>query len=532
VADDLPPGYTLDPPPAAAGGDLPPGYKLDEPAISREQEIRREKLKALLTANPNPGYTERLKDQVTSGLMRPISGAMSVVGGKVGEVFGGKPATAGEYYRGGVGAEEDFIKQAQKNTPGPVGTAVDVTGSLVGGGRAVGPAVGLGKQALQSGVQGAIEGGARNAESPTSAAGGAAIGGGIGAAGSAIVGGLLDRLKRVSGAKADIGEASRGGNAQLLKHEGGDIYSRLDAAGIHYSPAETAPLAANVSQRLAAEGFNPNMHRELIPALAEIGGASGQRTTWTQLQNMRTQISDLKASDNPRLRRIAGDLGDELDGFISTAKPTMPAGSVAAGVNPARDVVEARDLWRRGSQASTVEALAEKGTRKAPDPTAKVEKNFEKYSDRFLDGKKYNPNTPDQMNLIDKIVEGSPKTAATAKGLDRWGNNLIGYGSVGTAAGLALPTLFDERGGSGATGAGVAAIAAGLGAKGGSSVLRQKLAEQSAGKVNDLLRNIVTGSTAQAPGAYVPRDALSLLLAKQDAARAAGHYGASFVNRE
>ena len=458
--------------------------------------------------------------------MQPIGGVMSVIEGKL----SGSPATAGELYRGGVGAEEDYRARAIANTPGALGVATDVAGSLVGGGRST-ARTGLGTQMLQAGGQGAIEGASNNAKDLSSAAGGAAVGGGVSAGTTGILGALLSRFKD-AGTKKDLGVASRQGGSQLLEKEGGDIYKRLDAAGVHYSPRETAPLAGNIVQRLSDAGFNPNMHRQLIPAIEEIGGASGGRATWTQLQNMRTQISDLKASPDPRLRRMAGELGDELDNFISTARPTMPASSVAAGVNPAREVAEARDLWRRGSQASTVEALAEKGTRTATDPAAKVQKNFEKYSDKFLEGKKYNPNSPEQMDLINKIVEGSPKTAATAKGLEGASNSLMRYGAAGAVGGAALPFVFDDRSGigSGVSGTGAATIGLGLLGKGGSKGLRDMIAERGATKVNDLLRNIATGQTAQAPNAYVPRDLLAKILASQDAARGTGHYVGSFVN--
>ena len=510
----------------AAGGER----TLEFDAPNREQEIRHETLKKLLMSG-EPGYTTRAGDQVTMGLMGPLQGLMTAAGGSFGS---GPPSSFGERYRGGVGAQEDYVQRARDNTKGPLGTAADVAGSIVGGGTST-AATSVPKLMGQAAVMGGVEGAARNAEDPANAAKGAAGGAAIGAGTAGIVGGLLDRLGRVTNAKRDLGVASRQGGAQSLQEEGGAIYKRLDDAGIHYSPKETAPLTANVTQALAAEGFNPNMHHELLPALGEIAGASGQRTTWSQLQNMRTQISDLKASNDPRLRRVAGTAGDELDSFIRTAKPTMPAASVAAGINPAADVEAARDLWRRGSQAGKVEGLAEIGTRSASDPAAKVSKNFESYTDSFKrNPDKYNPfgSNPEQMKLMDQIVAGSPRTSAAAKGLDRWGNNLVGYGGVGTAAGLGLPFLFNDEHGTGgmSTSAGLGAMGLGMLAKGGASGLRGIAARNSAEQINDLLRNIVTGQTAPQAGAHVPRQLLAKLLAARDPARGLGNYASSFVD--
>jgi hypothetical protein len=67
----------------------------------------------------------------------------------------------------------------------------------------------------------------------------------------------------------------------------------------------------------------------------------------------------------------------------------------------------------------------------------------------------------------------------------------------------------------------VLALAAAL--RGGSTTMKQIIAEKGAAQVNDLLRNIVTGST-DATNAYVPRQALAKVMAAQQAARGVGNY--------
>ena len=173
MADDLPPGFTLNEPAVGSGGggnDLPPGFKLSEPPLSREQEIRRERLQRLVDADTQrssgrrtdpaqlllgaPGILERAKGAATSSLMRPIGGLMSVAEG----TLKGDPASTGELWRAGVGAEKDYYDQAVANTSkgwkAPLGVAADVGGSLVGGGKATGQ-TSLLKQIAQSGGQGA-----------------------------------------------------------------------------------------------------------------------------------------------------------------------------------------------------------------------------------------------------------------------------------------------------------------------------------------------------------------------------------------
>jgi hypothetical protein len=538
--------------PAAAAAES--GRKLEfdaAPGLTREQEIRRENLQKLLAASsgkqtlsglvtgeqPVSGfsaYTNRLKDAWTSGLSRPMGAAMTTVGGEIGELFGGKPATLGERWRGGIGAEEDYAKALEDRSKGVVGSGVSLLGSLASGGRSVGGAApGLGVQAVRAGTQGAIEGGARNAEDVGSAATGAVIGGGVNAATSTVLGGLLDRFRRVGAAKQDIGVASRGGTSQTLKEEGGNIYQKLDNAGIKYSSKETTPVAQNMVNTLSKAGYDKAIHKDLNEVVGDIGAMSGKPVTWTQLQNLQSRVSAAKASDDKQVRRMAGEIGNVLDDFVANAKPTIPASSVGK-VNPAQDISEARDLWRRGSQAENTEYLAEKGMTTAKDPGRKLETNFGKEIDRVEKPGRYNPNSPEQMELMKSIAQGDPKLSGAASGLNRWGNNLIGYGTAGAAGGAALPFLFNDPSGvgSGTSTGGAAAVAAGLLSKGGGKAIRQMVAERGAERVNDLLRNIVTGSTQQAPGAYVPRNALAVLMAKQDAARAGGNYAASFVDKE
>lgn len=536
MAGDLPPGYTLDPP-KSDGGDLPPGYTLDEPKsggayaakeLTRAQKIQQAVMEEL--SKKKPGYEDRFVNQYTYGLPIPMQGLKTLVEGKAKEYFGGgEPATAGDYWRGGVGAQKEYFRQAEANTPGPAGIAVDLAGGLASG-RGGGKILGKGAQAAQAFVQGALGGASRNAEDVGSATGGALIGGTVDAATQHFLGGLLDRF--TSGAKREIGVASRGGSSQSLEKEGSAIFQKLDDAGIHYKPAQTAPLAGSAAQRLADVGFNANMQKQLTPAIAEIGGMSGQPTTWTQLRNMQQQVSKLKAANDPNLRRVAGELDDEINQFIQTAKPTMPASSVAAGVNPAADVAEAKKLWHTSSKTQKAEALSEIGTRNAPDPTKQVDMNFEKYTDSFKNNpKKYNPfgNNPEQLRLMDRIVEGSPGLEKWGPRLDKYGNRLAALGGLGAAGAVAGPVTGAYDTNEKTQGSIAGLIGTGLLLKGAGNNMRRVIAERGAAKVDDLIRNIVTGST-DTTNAYVPRQALAKIIAAQNASQGLGNYASSFIN--
>jgi hypothetical protein len=253
--------------------------------------------------------------------------------------------------------------------------------------------------------------------------------------------------------------------------------------------------------------------------------------TYGDVRKIQTQISNLKANSDKGVRALAGDLGNAVDDFIHTAKPTMPASSVGT-VGP-NDLANAKDLWSRGSKASQVEHLAEKGVATSSDPTSKVAKNFEKVVDKARSGKGYSPyaNNAEQMALMDTIVQSGP-TAAKAAKLNSQALNVAKYGVLGSAGLLAAPSLGIDVGDKTSTTGILGSLALAAAMKGRGSQLASRAARQGTEGVNDLLRNIATKQTAPLAGAYVPRDALAMLLAKQDAARGFGNYLGSFIGKE
>ena len=543
MANDLPPGYTLDPP--KGGADLPAGYTLDEPPgpvsggayaakeLAPGQEAqgeRRRKLMELLAAKGEPGYGARLADNFTFGLNRPLGGVASVLGGGS--------------WKAGVGAEEDYIKRAEANTNPYLGAATDIVGGIASGGPA--PAVVRGAATVAkeapsklakvaqwlagSTGTGAIEGAARNAEDVGSAAIGAGVGGAVSKVGSSVVGALTDRL--ASKAAKEITDASRGGSASTLAEEGGKIYDKLDKAGISFK--DTPRLAQEMADTAKAKAFNPVIHDELAPVLKQIEGLKDKPATWAELQNIRTQLSDAKASDDKRVRRMAGELGNVLDNFEKTAKPTIPARSV--GIDVAGESKEARDLWHRGSKAATAEFAEKKGMATTRDPARKLETNFGAELDRINNPKKYSPfqGDPEQKALIEKIAQGSPRLSNAAGLTDKASNALLLGGGLGAAGGLtALGTLNDPYGVSaGASSLGLAATGAGLLGKKGAGTIRKMVAERGAARVDDLIRNIVTGSTEKAATQNVPREALARVLAVEQLKRGAGRYSSNWYDKE
>jgi len=113
--------------------------------------------------------------------------------------------------------------------------------------------------------------------------------------------------------------------------------------------------------------------------------------------------------------------------------------------------------------------------------------------------------------------------------MNKFGNQLLGYGGAGLATGLgSVAALGDPTGvGSGLTGAGTVALALGLGSKGGGKLLNRKVAQQGSERVNSLVRDIVGNNAAG-----VPRAELAKILAAEQLKRGAGRYSSNFFDKE
>jgi hypothetical protein len=543
-----PDAFLSSPAPAAAAFD-PDAFIAGPKSIGRaaqdltpEQEYRQKLVQRKLETEGEPGYGYRFKDNFTMGLNRPISGVAALPGADAPEGI-----SAGEKWRAGVGAEEDYARRADANTNKYAGAAVDILGGLATGGPGAALSRNVGKVAVEapsflskvgramlgSAGSGAIEGAARNAESVPNALVGAGVGGTVGGVTGGVLGAATSRLPGVRGAQKEVAEAVREGGSKALKDEGGAIYQKLDQAGIKFKDTDTPALVTSTAQKMADKGFNKEIHKELIPALEQIGALKGKPATWTQLQNIRTQISDAKASDDKRVRRMAGHLGDVLDDFVENTRPVLPPRSI--GINVGAESKTAKDLWRRGSQAEGAEFLAEKGMLTTKNAPRKLETNFGAEHDKIINPKRFSSfqNEPTKVAQIAEIAKGDPRLSKAASGLNRWGNNLIGYGTAGAAGAAGLSNYFgDQYGiGSGVTGAGLTAIGAGLLAKRGGSVARNMATRRGGERVDDLVRDIVTGSSNR-DVVNTPREALAKVLAAEQLKRAGARYSSNFFDKE
>lgn len=511
--------------------------KLEFDTPSREKELRAEYLKKLM-APGEPGYSQRLKDSATLGLMRPIGGVMQGVAG-----LADPTSSFGERYRAGVGAEEDYAKRAVENTPGAAGVATDVAGGVgsMGGARsllltpakaALEPATSTAAAALperaslaklmgQGAGMGAVEGAARDAKDPASAAVGAATGGVLGAGTSAAVGSALKYAPGVKGAQQEARKAAQGDSPEELKAAAKPLFQALDMGGIAYGQPQTATLKRGIDDLIANNQYNPIAHQKISGYVDELAqkAQAPQGMGFNELSNLRSALAKEARGNDASTREAAGKVIEKIDDLVLHNKPAInPTNRDVAG-----DYEQARKLWRSATVAEDVGWRAGKAERQAAskagvNPDEANRGAFRPVLDKAEKPGAYSPYGPkgsEQRDLLAKIVQG-----------DKLQNT---YRNVGAAVGSPV-----TRGLAGAAAAGLGlahgGIGLGAGALGGGAavggavkgMLDRAAAARGEQNIDALMRSI-TGSSPKP----IPPEALRTLLAKQAAQRGGAAYGAS-----
>ena len=524
MADDIPAGFKLETPASAGGAELPAGFKLEETSKEREQKLRAGYGKEIAQRG-EPGYGERFIDSATMGITRPLSGAVRVVGGLL-----DPDSTAGERWRAGNAAADDYFQKGVENTPGALGVATDVAGAfaappvgkIVTAGRAA--ATGgrelLGRVIAQGATTGAVEGAARNAEDVGSAVKGAATGGVIGGAASAAVGGAAKLVPGVGKAKEAVRKADQGTTPDELKAAAKPLFEKLDQGGIAYAQPQTRVLKDGLDDLIANNKYNPHANPTLKGYVDQLDtiATQPQGAKFTELSNIRSALAEQARGPDPSTRRAAGEIIEKIDELVLKNKPAVNPNGVDVGAVHE----EARKLWKSAIVADDVGYAAGKAERKAQskagvNPDEANRAAFRPMLEKAEKPGAYSPfnNDKEQRELLARIVQG-----------DKGQNLLRGAGKVAgspvTRAGLAA-----GAGALGLSAGGIGALptALGAGALGGGmakNFFDRAAANRGARNIDELIRNI-TGSQPK----DIPPEALRVLLAKQAAQRGAAAYTSS-----
>lgn len=158
-----------------------------------------------------------------------------------------------------------------------------------------------------------------------------------------------------------------------IKRRAQQSYTRMEEQGVFLKPKSVLDQLNRVEQELVKQNFNPKLddHKPVAQVLEQVREMVGsQRVSFPKLEQIRSALTDLKASNNATTRKYAGQAVSELDSYISNlSAPDVLAGrgNLSTAV---KSVQDARKDWRNLSRATILEDALNVAEARALDPKA------------------------------------------------------------------------------------------------------------------------------------------------------------------
>lgn len=219
----------------------------------------------------------------------------------------------------------------------------------------------LAEMAKQPGIQAASAAGAAAApealrqyagvDNPWALMAASAVGGVLGAKTAA---GTADRIER-AGAAIDRAKAGGTPTTDELRAKSQQAYAKAEDAGMVFKPDAYDALVDDIKSSVK---FNPDLSPKIAAVVKMLNKVKGKPKTLQELDDLRKIISPLRGGPDANEGRLASDIVDKIDDFVTGSSPaTLTAGDADMGV-PA--IKEARALWARQSRSGEIEELIRK----------------------------------------------------------------------------------------------------------------------------------------------------------------------------
>jgi hypothetical protein len=324
------------------------------------------------------------------------------------------------------------------------------------------------------------------------------------AAGQATEGSAWEPYARVAGAMAGgvaaAAPGAKAGTKQMLKEaptfdkvkaDTDAAYKALDNAKIVFDQNAYRGTAMRIQNDLRKEGLLPEQGGEISTMLNQILGRakSGKVNGWTQVDSIRKNLGTIAASRDPAMAmdaRRANIIRKHLDNLVTFGKVTSLSGVPRDQVGPM--VSKARELARREIIGRNINRMKDKAEWYVSGPESGLRNQFASYAKK------------NDTNLT-QAEESAFKNVVTREGMLNPLHNAgsrIGQMAIGG-------TTF------GATGSITASIASVI----GSNLARKFMEVYTMKGVNDAMKTVLAGKTAQQKAAVL--DALKTGEAKAQA---------------
>ena len=260
-----------------------------------------------------------------------------------------------------------------------------------------------------------------------------------------------------------------------LKSRMQDAFTRAENAGAAYRADAFDSFAGNLTQKLSSKGYfadNPR-YADLRGPLARIEELRTNPQSISELHDLRQRIGNARTSPDRDVRRLAGIMTDELDGYIANTKNAVP-GAESATTEAGKALREGISEASKKFKSDEIERLIARARLSPADPADALRSQFaslarnENRMRRFTEG---------EQAAIREIAEGKSGSAILngvsklAPGLDVKGLLRAGV-ALGPGAYSSSPELMM---------AGLAATTVGAGARAARNTLAELQARGLAG---------------------------------------------------
>ena len=296
-----------------------------------------------------------------------------------------------------------------------------------------------------------------------------------------------------------------------LKARAQASFKAADESGAIYDPQKFGDFVKDLRVKLKENDYYPdnNTHSPITALLDRAGEATTEAQKLSWMHDFRQAIGRARAGSDKDVRRMAGIMGDELDGFISDPNNAINAtksnisGRMYAGpadtpvgaesqsnvTEGSKALMSGIEDWRKLSRAQEIETAIDRAKINASsndkDFADTVRQQFASIARNDSRMKKF---SPDERKAISDLVEGNSSSSVT-RALSFLAPDFKGPGVATTMAKLmGTVELGSQLGGHGLTGTLAAPIVAGT-AGYGANALRNHNAMNAATALSQNVRN-------------------------------------------
>jgi len=158
-----------------------------------------------------------------------------------------------------------------------------------------------------------------------------------------------------------------------VRNQSSQGFQEVENAGITVKPQSALSMVSEARKDLEAVNYNPDLidHKDIGVLLSAFEKQVGQkRVKFSTLQQMRQGANELKMSQSPRTRALAGTLTNSIDKYLADITPNDVITGKGDVKQSVKTLMNSRNKWKVASRAQILEDVLDVANIKADDPKA------------------------------------------------------------------------------------------------------------------------------------------------------------------